>query len=51
MVGNISGGHLNPIVSVAMAISGRLSMKELVPYILLKSRVDLLLLNYQNECN
>lgn len=34
MVGNISGGHLNPAVSVVMAISGRLSMKELVPYIL-----------------
>lgn len=34
MLGNVSGGHFNPAVSVMMAVSGRLSMKDLLPYIL-----------------
>jgi aquaporin Z len=34
MVGNISGAHLNPAVSVMMVLAGRLSMKELAPYVL-----------------
>ena len=34
MVGNISGAHLNPAVSIMMVLAGRLSMKELAPYVL-----------------
>ena len=34
MIGNISGAHLNPAVSVMMVLGGRLSTKELVPYVL-----------------
>jgi aquaporin Z len=34
MIGNISGAHLNPAVSVMMVLAGRLSTKELVPYVL-----------------
>lgn len=33
-LGDISGAHLNPAVSIAFALSGRFSMKELVPYII-----------------
>jgi aquaporin Z len=32
--GHISGGHFNPAVSVVMAMSGKLSMKNLAPYVL-----------------
>jgi glycerol uptake facilitator-like aquaporin len=31
--GKISGGNFNPAVSVMMAAAGKLSMKELLPYI------------------
>ncbi|KQT88348.1 aquaporin Z [Aurantimonas sp. Leaf443] len=31
-VGGISGGHFNPAVSLGLAISGRFSPRELVPY-------------------
>lgn len=31
---NISGGHINPAVSVAMAAAGQLPVQELVPYCL-----------------
>jgi aquaporin Z len=34
MVGHVSGGHFNPAVSVMMALAGRLSMKDLLPYVL-----------------
>jgi aquaporin-8 len=34
MLGNISGGHLNPAVSITMAAAGRLSTNDLVPYCL-----------------
>lgn len=30
----ISGGHINPAVSVAMAASGRLPMADLFPYVI-----------------
>lgn len=33
-IGHISGCHLNPAVSVGLAIAGRFSAKELLPYIL-----------------
>jgi len=33
-LGDISGAHLNPAVSIAFVLSGRFSIKELVPYIL-----------------
>jgi aquaporin NIP len=32
-LGNISGAHLNPAVSIAFAVSGRFSWKEVLPYI------------------
>ena len=32
--GSISGGHINPAVSVAMVAAGRLSSSELLPYVL-----------------
>src|SRR5208282_4635813 len=31
-VGGISGGHFNPAVSLGMAVAGRLSWADLVPY-------------------
>ena len=33
-LGNISGAHLNPAVSIAFAIARRFSVKELFPYII-----------------
>ena len=33
IVGAHSGGHFNPAVSVMMAASGKLSMKDLAPYV------------------
>jgi glycerol uptake facilitator-like aquaporin len=30
---NISGGHINPAVSIAMAAAGKLPTVELIPYI------------------
>ena len=32
-LGNISGAHLNPAVSIAFAMAGRFSWKEVLPYI------------------
>ncbi len=34
LTANISGGHINPAVSVAMAAAGKLPVQELVPYCL-----------------
>ena len=33
LAGPISGGHVNPAVSVVMASAGKLSVNELLPYI------------------
>jgi aquaporin Z len=32
LMGNISGGHVNPAVSIAMAAAGKLPTTDLVPY-------------------
>lgn len=34
MIGNVSGGHVNPAVTIAMSLIGKLPMKEIVPYVL-----------------
>lgn len=33
MTAGISGGHINPAVSVVMAAKGRISTNELIPYV------------------
>lgn len=33
-LGDISGGHFNPAVTVSMAVSGRMPAKDVIPYIL-----------------
>jgi aquaporin Z len=33
---NISGGHMNPAVSIVMASAGKISTAELIPYILVQ---------------
>jgi len=32
LMGNISGGHVNPAASIAMAAAGKLPTTDLVPY-------------------
>jgi len=32
--GHISGGHFNPAVSIMMALAGKISMADALPYIL-----------------
>jgi aquaporin Z len=34
LIGGISGGHVNPAVSVTMAAAGKLPVADLVPYVL-----------------
>ena len=34
VLGKYSGGHFNPAVSVMMAATGKISMKDLLPYII-----------------
>ena len=34
IIGPVSGGHLNPIVSMVMASAGKLELADLLPYIL-----------------
>ena len=34
ILGKYSGGHFNPAVSVMMAAAGKISMKDLAPYII-----------------
>ena len=33
ILGKVSGGNFNPAVSVMLAMAGKLSMKELAPYV------------------
>jgi len=33
LAANISGGHINPAVSIAMASAGKLPTAEIVPYV------------------
>ena len=33
MTASISGGHINPAVSIVMAAKGRISTNELIPYV------------------
>lgn len=34
LASNISGGHMNPAVSIVMASAGKIETAELIPYIL-----------------
>ena len=34
MTGNISGGHINPAVTISMAAAGKLDVNEIIPYVL-----------------
>jgi aquaporin Z len=34
IAGPVSGGHLNPAISVAMASAGKIEVTELLPYII-----------------
>ena len=34
ILGKKSGGHFNPAVSVMMAMSGKMNMKDLAPYVI-----------------
>jgi len=34
LTSNISGGHINPAVSIVMASAGKIPVSDLVPYIL-----------------
>ena len=34
VAGTISGGHINPAVSIAMVAAGKMSSSDLLPYIL-----------------
>ena len=36
LIGNISGGYVNPAVTIALASSGKLPTSEVFPYILLQ---------------
>ena len=36
-VGGISGGHFNPAVSLGLAVAGRFSWRELVPYVIVQT--------------
>lgn len=34
MTVNISGGHINPAVTISMAAAGKLDVNEIIPYVL-----------------
>jgi aquaporin Z len=34
VIGGISGGHVNPAISFAMYLSGKLSQEDLMPYVI-----------------
>ena len=36
ILGKTSGGHFNPAVSVMMAAAGKVSMKDLAPYVVIQ---------------
>jgi aquaporin Z len=36
LIGKLSGGHVNPAISVAMFMKGSLSLKELMSYVLVQ---------------
>jgi len=31
---NVSGGHINPAVTIAMAAAGKIDVNEIIPYVL-----------------
>ena len=33
LIRNVSGGHVNPAVSIVMATAGKLPVNELIPYV------------------
>jgi aquaporin Z len=33
-LGNVSGAHLNPAVTIAFTLAGRFKLKEVLPYVL-----------------
>ena len=41
ILGKTSGGHFNPAVSVMLAAAGKISMKDLAPYIIAQIAVGL----------
>ena len=34
IAGSVSGGHVNPVISIVMASAGKLEVAELLPYII-----------------
>jgi len=34
LTANISGGHINPVVTIVMATAGKLEVNEIIPYII-----------------
>ena len=34
MIGNISGGHINPAVTISLAAAGKINVNEIIPYVL-----------------
>jgi glycerol uptake facilitator-like aquaporin len=34
LTANISGGHINPAVTIAMASAGKIDVSEIVPYVI-----------------
>jgi glycerol uptake facilitator-like aquaporin len=34
LTANVSGGHINPAVTIAMASAGKIDVSEIIPYVL-----------------
>ena len=49
LTASISGGHMNPAVSIAMAFSGKLSKTDVMPYIVAQIAGGLLALAIFNK--